>query len=1616
MLQQSECGQQEVADSSESGHHHQPEEMVQNRVVFALNNIDVENVKKKSEELCTILKAQTIPWFVSHLINRHVVNGSLFLELFADVVEHLHMRFPETRPCVLSELLQAIKKILGSIPVGKINSVKKDHLKNLGRFLGLVTLARNKLVLDDDLNFKELLLEAAEMGPEALNYVVPFVVQVFKGCAGKALAPPCPYSTRVLKILKCLYENSQLDTWIKFEIEAFAENFKINLEDSVAETATTVAATASRPHIEKRHITYEGISPAGSTAAQDFKNAITLAPRSMPQQQQLPQQFHWIRFGNTLHYPLPVSFPQDQYPQFPCLSSPTYYQHPQYHQPYHQQLYQQQQQMQPQQRGLDDYLSLFPGQSPLIEIRDINVVHAAVNIPAIVAHLFGELTFTSSSIDRNMVKEAIDIIHSDTAGVSLMQIIDACIQNVIISETERVASTITTTVESHLRDLFSSQLDLQRVIQLSIQTMHYITCHFTTNMIVQLLQNTVPSCIAAELSKLGVKAVNARDIIANMVTRQITPYGLVFIQTAIMDQVSQKFTMKLRQQFSQRRSLGQGEQLPGDMGCQSAWSPLTNVDESIVPVSQRQQQQQMLGRATSDNAMPSRAGAQQSQFPFLSMTAPIATQVQQQQPLQTIPSQLHSSSSSMEYCCKSLASQICDNISNLTTLISADSPHSPVLRILQEFREIALQPASVDALATLAFYALFSFMTNYSLFEEEDDIKRIHLSIFKTLRQLGQQGSWIKDQVTQAWICSVEGESLLGMGVHASMSGMRTSALNLESFSGRKGVMSTWTWNWEAFVELLRHQLIHLHQIDDCLARKIEASHPQAVTFTLNLLDKFVLPALAGTPRDTGDVKLGQLGMNSTQVVQTALGSLFKVAHKREFTVLNEFDLWRSMRALERLQATTALLSNDFSLRLHLTCARIRALMDWGLFESEAVRRLVDKDTEEYRALFVGISRSKEIDEFEKTKGFVENACNWWWCRYKGRDSSRSNLESLIDQWLAYLSTSKIVKDNEDVVRFFRTAITLIIDEAIRNLKSLRSNEHEEGDSQRAKLDAFAGLLAICVKRSTGATGSKSKIILLNRILGMLGGKLMQLHEITSDDFEPIPFQRILMKLFTELYEIISAASGPDQKPDERVGTWSTLLEYIPIAFGSLLHLLRPSRMPKFQLAFLEIIRDGHFINRMLGGTEPDLISKELRMAYRGIYAQLLADLTSHVAFFFKNGVANALLTRLYSSVCDLWCSLFFEFPDFISEFAFYFSNFLTISTCLLRNLVTAAKPDNIRSTRSGSPSAPLGGRLDHLEDPIGYVMEAGNRLPPLLRADIDSYLATRLPIDFPYKLHLMLQRVDSVAALLVNPPPLLTSALSVMRSSKQMSTASKGDEAKCLIKLNNAATQANMSIFWAAVGSQTLSTYGLNTSVPYITEMLSDLVVYLCITGVKALRESKLSVETVANTPQIEILKSLLRNSDEGGQYLLISCMVKQLRYYNSHTCYFSHCLLHLFSITSETKLRELISRLLIEHLIINAPRSDGLSTTYSELINNPKYKFWAGECSGLNHYLPTIVSTLAEKFTPHDFFIPPTNRSDLSATADRILSSRRRSFGSSVYNTWSEVAKSATGVKTKK
>ncbi|VUZ50964.1 unnamed protein product, partial [Hymenolepis diminuta] len=1772
-----------------------PEESIRDRIVFTVNNVDRSNTTLKCRELCDFLKPTMVPWFIHYLINKRVTVENAFLDVFAEVIELVNQRHPNTRQLAIEELYRSIKAILRNIRSDVDDSQARLYLKNLGRFLGMLTLARNRPVIFEDLNLKELILEAQEMGAVAFAYVIPFVSQVLKGAVGSIFAST-PYIVAILGVLRELYENCNLKVQFKFEIEMLFKEFHLNVTDVPIPPPPEIA----RPRGPRYISLNAGNIPTGQhqTPNQQQQTAAAAQARSLIVQQALHQQQPSLQPTYEPSVidcnPRSLTALAHQQQQRLVAAAAASGQHPSMYgnvgsaagrsnviaallegthsnpaaaaavlagnahrgggdsiysyaaaadenirrkfEPAYLSL--QQQQLQQQQtsqvaaaaassrqqqqaaiyqqlsgvvnssgqqisaqnsnynvpvtagmphvvsapqlassiQGASRDISQSTTQFHYDEV-DINTVRGAVNMEEIVQYIYNLNNSPAvSSINSQAAARALNIIHTDAVKSAIVQTVEKAIVSVINLLAEKWIAVAVATTESLAKKDHAFQPDPMLLMRSARQMARHLGCGVTLSPAKEALQPALLNSIIAaitSLTKFDKLDKDAAELIAVVITSRVSPAGVAYIQKTIAEravrEVEKKFEpeVKIRQELGPVRFLEQAARLNKNLpeSVQLNAHMMTNIkpqaydslDKTIpgfTPMSSATYstgnshfvmqpaaaagntalaaaQQQILQRAVSSGVMPPQQSQPQAQLPNVSSASTMVKYLQQQQQYMQQQQQQHSSQPTPQNQIQpaealySLAMQLRQLFEKLMKSLHVSTPsEQPLLRVQQEIIEIIMQARSVasgrnsNILSRLVSATVHSFLTFYrpsqwlDVLEGHqvmDCLREMHMIIFKTLLSI-EQHSWIIRQITHTWIQLPDGESSPTAQSSTNLTNPPSKVEQLSTLatlaieksgtpvpdSNKETESDTCKWNWEAFAELLRCHVLYLSQIDACLAPKVEAGHKLAVTFVLNLLDQYVLPPLVGSCNQVS-TGCAVMAINVTQTLSTSLGSVFKVAHKREFTVLNEFDLWLTMRALERLQLSTVIALGDFNLRLRLSCARIRAIMDWGLFDSEELNSIASKDSPEFGALFAGISRTLEFDDTNVMKTKTEHVFRWWFYQRPQACPGQADFENQAGQLLQFLQSTGLITNEENMTRFLRLSTIFVIDRAQNTLKTAETNTLPNATPQRSlstllELDAYARLLAIVIAMGSHEGGEKAKITLLNRALGILGGTLMQSHEIRTEQFNSMPFQRIMIMLLTDLYEIIPAPSRQTKKSEETQDDHSspTLYEYIPIAFGCLLHFLRPARMPRFQLAFLEIISHRSFMERMLSRTEQDIVS----IAYRCIYAQLLADMMSHIAFFLQNTITSKGITNLYVATFRLWMVLFYDFSDFVSEYCTFFCDVFPSAAIQLRNLVISSEPRK-EGTSLDPLNAPPIDQLSQLEDPLGYAMKAGNRLPPVLRAEIDSYLSTRQPTKFLIDLPAMLRRVDSVAALLASPPLLLTSAMFVEQSESAEATnnetappqpppqgkkAKKAAAAKAAAALahqqavlSGAAVQANMSARWAAVGSQTLSTYGINTCLNYVPELMTDLVVYLCITAVRNLRESgqPLNVSTVAKTPQMEILQALLLNLDDGGRYLLLNCIANQLRYMNSHTCYFSCSLLYLFSEIPSEKAKEQISRVLMERLIVNRPHPFGLLMTSAELLRNPIYKYWNHNFARCHKEMKDIVTVVAQSCIPN--FTPP-------------------------------------------
>jgi CCR4-NOT transcription complex subunit 1 len=121
----------------------------------------------------------------------------------------------------------------------------------------------------------------------------------------------------------------------------------------------------------------------------------------------------------------------------------------------------------------------------------------------------------------------------------------------------------------------------------------------------------------------------------------------------------------------------------------------------------------------------------------------------------------------------------------------------------------------------------------------------------------------------------------------------------------------------------------------------------------------------------------------------------------------------------------------------------------------------------------------------------------------------------------------------------------------------------------------------------------------------------------------------------------------------------------------------------------------------------------------------------------------------------------------------------------------------------------------------------------------------------------------------------------------------------------------------------------------------VNSLVLYVGMHAIQRLHNSQIA-HGLAHTHEMEVLQKLM-DLDDHGRFVGLNAIANQLRYPSSHTHYFSCVMLYLFSEAKDEGVKEQVTRVLLERLIVHRPHPWGLLITFLELIKNQRYQFWS-------------------------------------------------------------------------
>ena len=204
-----------------------PEADVVDKVHFIVNNISLANMAEKAREVRSLVSAEQWPWFAVYLVVKRASIEPNFHSLYIgllDAVDDVQLF-----RLVLDASYSNVKALLSSNKV-KTNSGERSLLKNLGSWLGQLTIARNQPVLMRDLDIKGLILESYQTGH--MIAVIPFIAKVLEPAKDSIIfRVPNPWTTNVLALLKEIYGERDLKLNLKFEMERLFKHLDVDIKE-----------------------------------------------------------------------------------------------------------------------------------------------------------------------------------------------------------------------------------------------------------------------------------------------------------------------------------------------------------------------------------------------------------------------------------------------------------------------------------------------------------------------------------------------------------------------------------------------------------------------------------------------------------------------------------------------------------------------------------------------------------------------------------------------------------------------------------------------------------------------------------------------------------------------------------------------------------------------------------------------------------------------------------------------------------------------------------------------------------------------------------------------------------------------------------------------------------------------------------------------------------------------------------------------------------------------------------------------------------------------------------------------------------------------------------------
>eukprot|EP01018_Ginkgo_biloba_P022479 Gb_12251 [translate_table: standard] len=204
-----------------------PSSDVQDKIAFMINNISTTNLEAKSKEFLEVLKEQYYPWFAQYMVMKRASIEPNFHDLYLKFLDKINSK------ALHKEIIKATYencKVLLRSELIKSSSEERSLLKNLGSWLGKLTIGRNQALRAREIDPKLLIIEAYEKG--LMIAVIPFTSKILEPCQSSlAYQPPNPWTMGILSLLSEIYALPNLKMNLRFDIEVLFKNLGVDPKD-----------------------------------------------------------------------------------------------------------------------------------------------------------------------------------------------------------------------------------------------------------------------------------------------------------------------------------------------------------------------------------------------------------------------------------------------------------------------------------------------------------------------------------------------------------------------------------------------------------------------------------------------------------------------------------------------------------------------------------------------------------------------------------------------------------------------------------------------------------------------------------------------------------------------------------------------------------------------------------------------------------------------------------------------------------------------------------------------------------------------------------------------------------------------------------------------------------------------------------------------------------------------------------------------------------------------------------------------------------------------------------------------------------------------------------------